>query len=60
MPAKKKALEIPAPKLTAWAYLYLFWYVILPFLGGLALLDGLLYLFFKYALNSCYGILCFL
>ena len=57
MPHKKKVLR--APRLTGWGYLYLFAYLGLPLLMLLAALDGLLYLFFRFGLDRCYGIWCF-
>jgi hypothetical protein len=35
-------------------------YIALPVLGGLALLDGLFYLFFDKVLGRCYGLWCLL
>ena len=49
---------IKTPQLTRWAILRLAQYIILPFLGVLLLMDVLLYLVFKYELDSCYGVLC--
>ncbi|MBV1901278.1 MAG: hypothetical protein KUG56_06355 [Kordiimonadaceae bacterium] len=52
--------RIAPPKLTFGALLVAMKYIIIPFLGGLALLDAALYFFFRHALDSCYGVLCLL
>ncbi|MBL4837722.1 MAG: hypothetical protein JKY34_09095 [Kordiimonadaceae bacterium] len=52
--------HITPPKLTFGALLVAMKYIIIPFLGGLALLDVALYFFFRHALDSCYGVLCLL
>ena len=52
--------RIAPPRLTAQAYGFFLLYVALPVLLVLALLDGIFYIFFRYALDRCYGLLCFL
>lgn len=55
-----KGHTLPSPQLTKagkWALLRT---IILPFLGILFALDGLLYLLFRFVFHQCYGLLCLL
>lgn len=60
MSDKKKAYSLLPPRLTFWAYVAVLRYMVVPFLAALTLADAVLYLFFRYVLESCYGVLCFL
>ena len=51
-------VTMPPVRLTGWAFGLGIFYVGMPFLSGLLLLDGLMYLLFKYGFDSCYGVLC--
>jgi len=50
--------EIPAPKPTKWALYYILKYIALPICLILTGMDIILYLFFKYIFDSCYGVFC--
>lgn len=50
--------KIAPPKLTFGAFVAVFKYAVLPFFLILGGLDMLGYLYFKYALDRCYGVLC--
>ncbi len=50
--------RIEPPRLTGWGRLLLLWYVGLPVLLALLLLDIALWAFFALVLDSCYGLLC--
>lgn len=50
----------PPPKLTRTGLRIALIYIALPILGLLAAADVLLYLYFRYVLGSCYGVLCLL
>lgn len=50
--------RLPPPALTVWARIYMLFYLGGPILLGLGLLDLLLFLLFRYAFNSCYGVFC--
>jgi len=50
--------RIAPPRLTLAAYIAGLKYVALPILAALALLDGVLYLFFDKLLGRCYGLWC--
>ena len=52
--------QIAPPKLTFSALWLGMKYILLPFLGAMALLDIALYYFFREVLDSCYGVLCLL
>lgn len=49
---------LPKPRLTGWGYWVIATRIALPFFGALALMDGILYLIFRYGLDRCYGIFC--
>lgn len=51
-----KGHVLPSPRLTRAAYCLM----ILPLMALLLLLDGLLYLLFRYGFDHCYGLLCLL
>jgi len=50
--------EISAPKPTKWAYYYILKYIALPIGLILTGMDIILYFFFKYVFDSCYGVFC--
>lgn len=50
--------DLPPPRPTGWAVLYLLLYLGLPLLGLLLLGDVALYLIFTAFLGRCYGIAC--
>ncbi|MBI1364005.1 MAG: hypothetical protein GC134_08465 [Proteobacteria bacterium] len=50
--------HLPRQRPTLWALGYILMYFAAPFLGVLLVLDGVLYLIFKYVFHTCYGILC--
>ena len=50
--------RIAPPRMTPWAPLYLVIYGAGPALAVLGALDLGLFLFFRYALDRCYGIAC--
>ncbi|WP_417317635.1 hypothetical protein [Emcibacter sp.] len=52
--------EIDRPRLTKWGYQSLIYYVGIPSVLLLMLLDVVLYFLFRYAFDSCYGIFCYL
>ena len=52
--------SLPPPRLTMWAWGRLAQYLLLPFFGGLLLLDIIFYLIFRYGFEACYGVLCLL
>lgn len=52
------SLDLRSPRLTATGLRLLLTYVAAPILAALALLDLGLYLFFRLALDRCYGVLC--
>jgi len=49
---------IKRPRPTGWGWARLLQYIVLPFLGAMLALDLIFYLIFKYAFDSCYGVLC--
>ncbi len=55
-----KDLEIPPRKITRWGLLYGLWYVGVPLLMVLAVIDVAMYVLFKHVLDSCYGVFCLL
>lgn len=58
---KKQVVQghhLPSPRLTLTGVRLLLQYIALPILLVLTLIDGLLYLFFRFALDSCYGVWC--
>ncbi|MBK5911287.1 hypothetical protein CCR85_07245 [Rhodothalassium salexigens] len=52
--------RLAGPKLTPWAPVLVGLYLFGPLLGLLALLDLVLYLVFRFALDRCYGVFCLL
>jgi len=52
--------HIPAPRLTAQAWLCIAFYIGGPVVGALALLDVLGYLIVTYGFEQCYGLACWL
>ncbi|ADM10040.1 hypothetical protein PB2503_09939 [Parvularcula bermudensis HTCC2503] len=59
---KKQAIKgqhLPAPALTPTGLRLLLLYGALPIIAGLAVLDGLLYLIFRFGFDRCYGVWCF-
>ncbi len=52
--------KIDRPRVTKWGYRSLLLYVGLPSVLILLLLDIFLFLLFRYAFGSCYGIFCYL
>ena len=59
-PETIKGHTIAPPRITAVGYWLACRYVLLPLVLGLLVLDVVLFLLFRYVLNSCYGVLCFL
>jgi hypothetical protein len=57
-PKTVRGLVIEPPRPTRWAFMLALAYVGLPLIGFLFLLDAILYLFFRYGLDRCYGVLC--
>ncbi|MEM9988201.1 MAG: hypothetical protein AAF723_01680 [Pseudomonadota bacterium] len=49
---------MPSPRLTGTALRLMLLYIALPMIVGLALIDVILFLVFKYAFGSCYGVWC--
>ena len=55
-----KGVAIPAPSITAQGWWWMCRRVFFPFILFLSVLDVMLYLFFRFALDSCYGVMCLL
>ena len=53
-----KGLLLPAPHLTRGGLWLILRYLAFPLLAALFALDVVLYFVFKYAFDSCYGVLC--
>ncbi len=58
--APVRGWHAPGPRFTRWAAVYFVAFVVAPILGLALLLDVALYLLFRYAFESCYGVLCLL
>ncbi len=52
--------EVPGPRPTLWALVYLLGFIGLPVLALCLLLDGLLFLVFHYGFDRCYAVMCLL
>ena len=55
-----RGMAFPKPRFTSWAWVYFGLYICLPVLGVAFVLDLILYLAFRYLMDSCYGVLCLL
>lgn len=53
-----KGHQLSSPRLTATGLRLLLLYVAGPILALLALIDGALYLYFRFVLGLCYGVWC--
>lgn len=49
---------LPGRRLTVWALYYFLLYFAAPVIGAALVLDGLLFLLFKYYLDACFGVFC--
>ena len=47
-----------SPRITKAGFRMMLLYAVLPMMAVLGALDGILYLFFRYVLGSCYGVWC--
>lgn len=50
--------RLPSPRMTGTGMRLLLQYIALPILVILGLMDAVLFLFFKFALDRCYGVWC--
>lgn len=53
-----KGHTLPAPRMTGTGLRLMLQYVALPMMGVLIAADVMLYLFFRFVLGRCYGVLC--
>ncbi len=50
--------DLPGRRFTIWALYYFLVYFALPLMATALVLDGLLYAFFKYYYEVCFGVFC--
>ena len=50
--------RLPSPRLTRAGFGMMLKYIALPMLTLLAVFDGVMFLFFRYVLDRCYGVWC--